>query len=122
MKLTADTITDAQIRELFYADEIAAIELTVATLPGWSAADRLDARARAAELFNARAITPMLITAATITDEQLRALRDRYAGTGDGDKYHHAMIALGERRAAKGETREGSRARCAAILNARSAT
>ena len=56
MIVTADTITDAQIRALFYADEIAAIELTVATLPGWSAADRLETRARCAELFNARAI------------------------------------------------------------------
>lgn len=57
MKLTADTITDDQIRELFHADEIAAIELTVATLPGWSAEDRRETRAHCAELFNARAIT-----------------------------------------------------------------
>lgn len=55
MKLTADTITDDQIRKLFYADEIAAIDLTVATLPGWSAKDRLEARAQCADLFNARA-------------------------------------------------------------------
>ncbi len=34
-RVTVATITDAQIRELFYADEIAAIELTVAPLPGW---------------------------------------------------------------------------------------
>ena len=54
MKLTADTITDAQINELFHADEIAAIELTVATLPGWSAKDRQETRAHCAELFNAR--------------------------------------------------------------------
>ena len=63
--VTAVTITDDQIRELFYADEIAAIELTVATLPGWSAEDRLEARTRCAELFNARA--------SLITDEQIRA-------------------------------------------------
>ena len=56
MKLTADTITDAQIRDLFYADEIAAIELPVATLPGWSAADRQEARAHCAELLNARSL------------------------------------------------------------------
>jgi hypothetical protein len=54
-KLTADTITDDQIRELFYADEIAAIDLTVATLPGWSAEDRRETRARCAELFYERA-------------------------------------------------------------------
>lgn len=52
--LTADTITDAQILTLFHADEIAAIELTVATLPGWSAKDRRETRARCADLFNAR--------------------------------------------------------------------
>ena len=62
----------------------------------------------------------MTLTAETITDAQIRALRDRYAGTGDGDKHHHALIALGERRAARGETRQMSRARCAALLNARS--
>jgi hypothetical protein len=55
VKLTADTITDAQILALFHADEIAAIELTVATLPGWSADDRQEARARCAEIFNATA-------------------------------------------------------------------
>lgn len=54
MKLTAATITDDQIRELFHADEIAAIELTVATLPGWSSEDRRETRERCAELFNAR--------------------------------------------------------------------
>lgn len=71
-RVTAATITDAQIRELFHADEIAAIELTVATLPGWSAEDRRETRARCAELFNARA---QLIKARAplITDEQLRA-------------------------------------------------
>ena len=67
MKLTADTITDAQISELFYADEIAAIELTVATLPGWSDEDRREIRARCAELFNARALR--LITDAQILAE-----------------------------------------------------
>jgi hypothetical protein len=56
VKLTADTITDAQILALFHADEIAAIELTVATLSGWSADDRQEARARCAELFNACSI------------------------------------------------------------------
>ncbi len=56
MKLTADTITDDQIRELFHADEIAAIELTVATLPGWSAEDRRETRERCAELYNARTL------------------------------------------------------------------
>lgn len=55
MKLTADTITDAQILQLFYACEIAAIELTVATRPDWSTDDRRETRARCAELFNARA-------------------------------------------------------------------
>lgn len=55
MKLTADTITDDQILALFYAHEIAAIELTVATRPDWSAEDRLWARSRCAEIFNARA-------------------------------------------------------------------
>ena len=54
--VTAATITDQQIRELFYADEIAAIELTVATLPGWSAEDRREIRVRCAELFNTRAV------------------------------------------------------------------
>ena len=74
MKLTADTITDDQIRELFHADEIAAIELTVATrqpshcvLPGWSAEDRRETRARCAELFNERALR--LITDAQILAE-----------------------------------------------------
>jgi hypothetical protein len=52
--VTADTITDEQILALFYADEIAAIELTVATRPGWSAEDRQEARACCAVLFNAR--------------------------------------------------------------------
>ena len=56
MKLTADTITDDQIRELLYAHEIAAIELTVATLPGWSIEDRRETRARCAALFNALAL------------------------------------------------------------------
>jgi len=66
MKLTADTITDAQILKLFYADEIAAIELTVATLPGWSAEDRREIRARCAELFNALVLR-------LVTDEQILA-------------------------------------------------
>jgi hypothetical protein len=64
--ITGDNITDDQIRELFYADEIAAIELTVATLPGWSDEDRREARARCAELFNARA-------QCLIMDEQILA-------------------------------------------------
>jgi hypothetical protein len=55
--LTAANITDDQIRELFYTDEIAAIELTVATLPGWSAEDHQETRARCAALFNARTLT-----------------------------------------------------------------
>lgn len=54
MRLTAENITDDQIRELFHADEIAAIELTVATLPGWSEEDRQKERAHCADLFNAR--------------------------------------------------------------------
>jgi len=55
VKLTADTITDDQILELFHANKIAAIELTVATRPGWSTEDRREMRARCVELFNARA-------------------------------------------------------------------
>jgi hypothetical protein len=54
MTVTSDTITDAQILALFHADEIAAIELTVATRPGWSAEDRRETRTRCAALFNAR--------------------------------------------------------------------
>ena len=73
MKLTADTITDDQIRELFYADEIAAIDLTVATLPGWSAEDRREARAECAELYNARALR-------LTTDEQILAKYDGELG------------------------------------------
>ncbi len=71
VKLTADTITDDQIRELFYADKIAAIDLTVATLPGWSAEDRREARAECAELYNARAAA-----CALITDDQILAKYD----------------------------------------------
>lgn len=52
MTVTADTITDAQILALFHADEIAAIDLTVATLPGWGAKARQEARALCAALFN----------------------------------------------------------------------
>ena len=55
--VTVDTITDNQILALFNADEIAAIELTVATRPGWSADDRYEARARCAEIFNATVAT-----------------------------------------------------------------
>lgn len=65
-RVTAATITDAQIRDLFYAHEIAAIELTVATLPGWSTEDRQETRDRCAKLFNAR-------TLRLITDEQILA-------------------------------------------------
>lgn len=57
MRLTATTITDEQILKLFNAGEIAANELTVATRPGWSAKNRLEKRARCAEIFNARALT-----------------------------------------------------------------
>ena len=64
--LTADTITDDQIRKLFYADEIAAIDLTMATLPGWSAKDRRETRAECADLFNA-------CTLRLITDEKILA-------------------------------------------------
>lgn len=63
----------------------------------------------------------MTLTADTITDEQIRGLLDEVARTGSGDKYRHALIALGERRASPGHTRHESRARCAEILNARAA-
>ena len=69
VKLTADTITDGQIRELFYADEIAAIDLTAATLPGWSAEDRRETRGQCAELYNERAFEVLMLAA--------RALRVR---------------------------------------------
>jgi hypothetical protein len=55
MKITAETITDEQILALFNADEIAAIDLAVATRPGWSAKDRLKARALCAAAFNTSA-------------------------------------------------------------------
>lgn len=118
MKLTADTITDVQIRELFHADEIAAIELTVATLPGWpgwSAEDRRETRARCAELYNARALR-------LITDEQILA---EYNGDldvwsvgitmSDGTYVGFGCATEAEVPSAKAQVR----ARCAEILNAR---
>ena len=55
MSVTAETITDEQILALFNADEIAAIDLAVATRPGWSVKDRLKARTLCAAAFNALA-------------------------------------------------------------------
>lgn len=66
MKLVADTITDAQILELFYAREITALDLTIATLPGWSAETRRKIRALCAELYNVR-------TLRLVTDDQIIA-------------------------------------------------
>jgi len=52
--LTAETITDAQILQMFNEDhEVAAIDLTVATRPGWSERERRDAREHCAKIFNA---------------------------------------------------------------------
>jgi len=117
-KLTAATITDDQIRELFYADEIAAIELTVATLPGWSTEDRREARAHCAELFNARALR-------LITNEQILAEYNGELGVWsvgitlpDGTYIGYGCATEAEIPRAK----EQVRARCAEILNARSGT
>lgn len=80
----AATITDEQILALFYADEIAAIELTVATRPGWSAEDRHEARARCAELFNARSLRltnlqqQLLATEKSEVIDKIIALRIRH--------------------------------------------
>lgn len=118
MKLTADTITDDQIRELFYAEEIAAIDLTVATLPGWSAEDRREARAECAELFNARALR-------LVTDEQILA---EYNGEldvwsvgitlPDGTYVGFGCATEAEVPSAKAQVR----ARCAELAAARSPT
>ena len=117
MTLTADTITDDQIRELFHADEIAAIELTVATLPGWSAEDRRETRARCAELFNARALR-------LVTDEQILA---EYNGDldvwsvgitlPDGTYVGFGCVTEAEVPSAKAQVR----ARCAELLAERNA-
>jgi hypothetical protein len=122
--VTADTITDAQIRELFYADEIAAIDLTVATLPGWSAADRREARAQCADLFNARAwkLYAALVSA-MITDDQIRAEYNGDLGVWsvgitlpDGTYIGCGCATEAEVPSAKAQVRE----RCAHLLNTRS--
>lgn len=77
VELTAATITDAQILALFYANEIAAIELTVATLPGWSAEDRRETRERCAKILNdrsGRANEPVLDAAAGVRRDQQHGL------------------------------------------------
>ena len=79
-----------------------------------------------------------MITADTITDEQIRELREQAARWLDqnpasaiGDRirlddwsaqhstFTSAQIALGEKRPRRGSTKRAARARCAEILNAR---
>lgn len=72
-----------------------------------------------------------MVTAETVTDEQIRALRDAmwkaatgattYDGKLDADiLYYQTRVALGERRARRGWSRAKARARCAEAINARS--
>ena len=111
--LTAATITDDQIRTLFYADEIAAIDLTVATLPGWSAKDRRETRAQCADLFNAR-------TLRLITDEKILAEYNGELGAwsvgitlSDGTHVGFGCATEAEVPGAKAQVRE----RCAELFN-----
>ncbi len=78
-----------------------------------------------------------MITADTITDEQIRELRDSVkretamlfsnthaSGRSDrlwvvSQEYYSARVALKERRAKRGDSHAKARARCAEILNAR---
>lgn len=81
---------------------------------------------------------PHGVTADTITDAQVRELRDTAREAIEGrlkrdetwtydrrvkwiSVEYHARVALGERRARRGGSRAMARARCAEILNARSA-
>jgi hypothetical protein len=125
--VTADTITDAQIRELFYADEIAAIDLTVATLPGWSAADRREARGQCADLFNARAqkLYAAFVLATLVTDDQIRAEYNGDLGVWsvgitlpDGTYIGCGCANEAEVPSAKAQVRE----RCAHLLSTRNPT
>lgn len=64
----------------------------------------------------------MKLTADTITDEQIRSLRDMPASTIRKQRGHRLVlvaVALGERRARRGESRAMARARCAELFNAR---
>ena len=63
----------------------------------------------------------MKLTADTITDRQIRELRNMPANTirkQRGARLVLVAIALGERRARRGESRAMARARCAELLNA----
>lgn len=58
-----------------------------------------------------------MIAGDQLTHEHLIKVRDRFAGTGDGDKVHHALVALGERRAKRGHSRDESLVRCAELYH-----
>ena len=76
-----------------------------------------------------------MLTADTITDAQIHALRVALQNTADGSVerpyrtptgmveaeaiYHHISVALGERDAPPGGSIAKSRSRCAEVLNAR---
>jgi hypothetical protein len=127
--LTADTITNEQIERLrngllkrsgepgAYEDMCACHAALKPTGRGYSKAKRLSARARCAEILNAR----NKLTAETITDEQIEAL------------YHeawHMFVPACEARGVRSPVFidldrlpsakvAAARARCAEILNAR---
>ena len=129
--ITADTITDEQIRTL-YDDGVIDFDMLYhavyrVRLVGESAfaykRSRNSRRARCAEIFNARAaadtITVEAVTADTITDEQLHVLWCDAVDAGDTHRMKICKRALGDRVRGLELSRTKCRVLCAKIFNAR---
>ena len=115
--LTADTITDDQIRELYAAGAISFDLLEFATFPAW-VATQASYREHCAKIFNAREAHEIpLITTDNITDAQIAAVRDdeRLSLTARTC----AAAALDASLSRSHPIKVRGRARCAEILNAR---